>query len=164
MHKYTIPISIYLLLSPVTLYAASCSSIASLEWILGNWSVDNGKNISTELWKEVSQTTFEGHGEVRSKLTKKLQSSESLRLVQMQGEIFYLAKVSHNELPVAFRLKDCSHNKAIFENPDHDFPRLLEYQLETENSLTVKVSDGKEKGFKVNYVRDISRRSDKPET
>ena len=156
MSKYIFSISVYLILSPLNLYAASCSSIASLEWILGNWSVDDGKNISTELWKEVSPSTFEGHGEVRSKLTKELKSSESLRLVEMEGEIFYLAKVSHNDLPVAFRLKDCSHNKAIFENPDHDFPQLLEYKLDTENRLTVLVSDGKEKGFKVNYVRDIN--------
>jgi hypothetical protein len=118
--------------------------------------VDDDNTISNEIWKEASPLTFEGSGEVRAKVTKEIQSSETMRLVLMGGEIFYLAKVSHNQRPVAFRLTSCKYNRAIFENSDHDFPRSIDYQLETENSLIVIVGDGKEKGFKVNYTRDVN--------
>jgi len=133
--------------------AEECDSIASVDWILGNWiSVD--ENIrSTEIWKQVSPMTFEGKGETLSTITKKLLTTETLRLIEMENEVFYLAKVSHNERPVTFKLTSCSSSMATFENSEHDFPRLLKYQTNMMNDLIVNVSDGKGKGFKVKYIR-----------
>ena len=76
----------------------------------------------------------------------------------MSNEVFYVAKVGHNELPVTFKLTSCSDKSARFENSSHDFPRVLEYTLERAEKeraekLTVYVSDGKDKGFSVHFDR-----------
>lgn len=81
-----------------------------------------------------------------------LRESESLRLVVMAGEVYYLAKVPHNPLPVAFRLSEGGDRSAVFTNPDHDFPRRIEYHL-GDGVLTVRVSDGGEKGFELRFTR-----------
>jgi len=104
-------------------HAQSCNSIRSIQWLLGDWTADDGENIITESWNEVSLVTFEGLGESRSKKSNELHTSESLRLIEMASEIFYLAKVDHNDLPVAFKLTQCSSKSAVFENSTHDFPK-----------------------------------------
>ena len=76
-----------------------------------------------------------------------------MRLVEMSGEIFFLAKVNHNKRPVAFKLTQCLARTAVFENSDHDFPKKLEYKLISGNKLTVTVSDGHDKGFTINFVK-----------
>ena len=85
--------------------------------------------------------------------TNELLSSESLRIVEMSGEVFYLAKVGENDLPVAFKLTDCSETHAVFENAGHDFPRRLEYRLTGEERMIVRVSDGAENGFEMKFTR-----------
>jgi hypothetical protein len=73
----------------------------------------------------------------------------------MAGEVFYIAKVAHNPLPIAFKLSECGEGLAVFTNPAHDFPRRLEYRL-AGDALSVQVSDGTEggKGFTLNFKRD----------
>jgi len=133
--------------------AESCDSLTSVEWLIGQWLSDDGNNITLESWQQVSSSTFEGRGETRSKTTNELKSSETLRLVEMANEVFFVAKVSHNEKPVAFKLTECSCTHAVFENPKHDFPKKLEYTLDNDNELTVIVSDGQDKGFKINFIK-----------
>ena len=78
------------------------SELITLEWILGEWISDEGTNITKEFWHRVSPYTYEGGGLTVSKLDKTTISTETLRLVVMSGEIYYIAKVSHNEFPVSF--------------------------------------------------------------
>jgi Domain of unknown function (DUF6265) len=134
-------------------YAQSCYSIHSVQWLLGHWVADDGGKITTEWWKEVSPLTFEGMSETRTEASNQLLRSESLRLVEMSGEVFYLPKVEENDLPVAFKLTQCSGSSAVFENFTHDFPNKLEYHLDRDNTLTVTVSDGKDKGFTINFIK-----------
>lgn len=71
----------------------------------------------------------------------------------MSGGVFYVSKVSHNELPVAFRLTTCTDGRFVFDNPQHDFPRRLDYRRVGADRLTVHVSDGGEKGFTLEFER-----------
>ena len=138
--------------SPYT-FSQSCNSIRSIQWLLGYWVADDGKTITVESWKKVSPLTFEGFGESRSKSSGERQSRESLRLIEMANELFYVAKPEQNNLPVAFKLTRCSNKSAVFENPAHDFPKKLEYQLSIENKMTVTVSDEKGKSFNITFIR-----------
>lgn len=132
---------------------AACDSLQSVAWLLGDWRGGSGDNILLESWVEISPKTFEGLGETRSKAGNMLQSHEMLRLLDMDGEIFYLAKVGHNALPVAFKLSQCSDMNAVFDNPDHDFPQKLVYRLAGKDRLSVTVSDGNDKGFTIYFRR-----------
>jgi hypothetical protein len=140
---------------PTTLFSQSCNSIQSIDWLLGYWVADDGKSITIEHWKKVSPQSFEGYGETRKKHSNERQTGESLRLVEMANELFYLAKPEQNDFPVAFKLTQCSQKNAVFENSTHDFPKKLEYQLGLNNKMTVTVSGEKGKSFEINFIRRV---------
>ena len=47
---------------------------------------------------------IEGAGATRESGSSTVETTETLRLVEMSGEVFYLAKTRQNPLPVAFKL------------------------------------------------------------
>jgi len=137
---------------PVCYSVLAQCELSSLDPLVGQWQVQTKKSVVSESWRKVSDQSFEGLGNTYD-LAGVLKDSEELRLVQMQGTVFYLAKVKHNPLPVAFALISCQNNRFRFENKDHDFPKQLDYQLLSTDSLQVDVSDGTEKGFRLNFNR-----------
>jgi len=141
-------------LGGVTAHAA-CDSLDALRWLLGDWVADGSKSGFHESWREVSSQTFEGTGVERSKADGKARGGEVLRLVEMAGGVFYVSKVTHNDLPVAFRLSECEGGRFVFVNPAHDFPRRIEYAQREQERLTVKVSDGADKGFTLEFTRAL---------
>jgi hypothetical protein len=130
---------------------AQCE-LSSLDPLVGQWQAQTKKSVVSESWHKVSDQSLEGLGQTHD-LSGVLKDSEELRLVQMQGSVFYLAKVKHNPLPVAFTLISCQNNKFRFENKNHDFPKQLDYQLLAADSLQVDVSDGEGQGFRLNFKR-----------
>lgn len=134
-------------------HAQSCDSLRSADRLIGTWAADDGDRHFEEAWTRLSDSTFEGRGTTTRKLDATRVDGESLRLVQMGDEVFYVAKVAHNEFPVAFRLVHCADAVLIFENRTHDFPKRLEYRFVDANTLQVHVSDGAEKGFTLSYRR-----------
>ena len=133
--------------------AAECSSLSSMRWLLGEWLADGPKSAWRETWTEAGPHSWEGQGIETPKADPARASTEDLRLVEMGGGVFYVAKVGHNDLPVAFRLVECSDDRLVFTNPAHDFPRRLDYQRQPDGRLQVRVSDGEEKGFALDFVR-----------
>lgn len=130
----------------------TCDSLESLAWLLGNWSAHNSKLKIDESWGKISNQTFEGSGQTYSIKKDKIVSKETLRLVEMAGEVFYIAKVSSNELPVAFKLTYCTADTHVFENSKHDFPKKLRYQRFANNKMTVSVSGDNGKGFSIDFI------------
>lgn len=129
----------------------NCAELAELAWLGGHWVSEGEKRDTLEFWRKISDDTFEGVGKVLNK-EGQLTSQESLRLVQMGGNIFYLAKVKHNALPIAFKAAQCSSAAVTFENAEHDFPNTLTYSLKTNQlHVTVKGKDGD--GFALIFKR-----------
>lgn len=140
-----------LLFIPFLSSANTCHSLKDVAWVLGAWESTNQDSVMTESWGKVSDVTFEGAGATYFK--GMLKATESLRMIEMSQSVFYLAKVSHNPLPVAFKLIKCADGNAIFENLNHDFPKRIEYISTEADSMMVVVSDAKEKGFTVDFIR-----------
>jgi hypothetical protein len=120
--------------------------------VLGEWHSEINTSVIIEYWEKVSENTFKGYGKTINKLDEKVTSFESLRLVEMSGEEFYIAKVSHNNYPVAFKLVEQNDSLLIFENKDHDFPKNIEYSFIGKDRMNVKVGDG-DKQFTINFTR-----------
>ncbi|MCF2859119.1 DUF6265 family protein [Pseudoalteromonas sp. SMS1] len=137
--------------------AKACDSIASLSWLVGHWYSESRSLKINESWQQVSGKTLEGAGETYSIKKGKMVSAETLRIVEMSGEVFYIAKVASNEAPVAFKLTRCAANTVIFENPHHDFPKKLHYQAMEEGQMTVFVSGEKGKAFSIKFRREHTR-------
>jgi uncharacterized protein (TIGR02246 family) len=133
--------------------AADCRSLASLDWLQGEWLADGKKSTWRESWTAIAPTTWEGRGVETSKADPARSSAEELRLVEMGDGVFYVAKVAHNELPVAFRLVECGPTRLVFANPGHDFPKQLEYERQADGRLRVNIGDGAGEGFTLDFVR-----------
>ena len=94
----------FLLILQTAAQAKSCSTLESLTWLIGDWKSEDSKLKINESWKRISDKTFEGSGYTYSIEKNKIVSSETLRLVEMTGEVFYVAKVASNNLPVQLTL------------------------------------------------------------
>lgn len=137
-----------------TAQAKTCNTLASFTWLLGSWHSDSNTTRISESWKQISSNTFEGAGNTYSVEKGRMVSSETLRLLEMSGEVFYIAKVASNELPVAFKLSHCTAKTATFENPQHDFPKKLSYHLTSDNTITVFVSGEDGNGFSIKFINE----------
>lgn len=163
----------YLVLSALCLQFSVVQAACTLEqfsWLSGEWQASMSKSTVLERWQVLSAETFEGEGKTIA-ANGKVKQQESLRLVQMQQQIFYLAKVAHNPLPVAFKLEECAAGRLKFVNMAHDFPKQLEYVLTqprsqppvpgqkaeqpAEQQLQVHVSDGAGKGFSLLFSKKL---------
>jgi ketosteroid isomerase-like protein len=133
--------------------ASECNSLASMDWLLGEWLAEGSKTTWRESWTAVGPKSWEGRGVEASRSDPGKEDSEELRMVEMGGSVFYLAKVTHNELPIPFRLVECGDDRLVFANPAHDFPRRLDYARKPDGRLQVRVSDGADKGFTLDFLR-----------
>ena len=132
--------------------AKDVSSLESIEWMLGEWRAESETRVITEKWIKASSITFEGSGQTQNKLDQNLTDSEALRLVALAGDIFYIAKVPHNEFPITFRLVSNGVHSALFENKTHDFPQQIYYKLIDNDHLHVTVSN-QERAFDIQFSR-----------
>jgi Domain of unknown function (DUF6265) len=131
---------------------ASCNSLQAAQWIIGDWISRSEDRTARESWRRLNDDTFEGEGVTTRISDAAPVDGESLRLVRMGNGVFYIAKVAHNQLPIAFALTQCSAQRLVFENRNHDFPKQLEYELRGQE-MTVRVGDGGEKGFTLVFRR-----------
>jgi len=144
---------IALLFSPPLLAAEDCNTLESLHWLLGNWESVGGNTRWVETWEQMTDKTIEGSTVQHRRSDDVVTSEETLRLVEMSGEVFYIAKVAQNELPIAFKLTACGPGIATFENAQHDFPKLLRYELKSDATLDVLVADENADGFTIVFAR-----------
>ena len=125
--------------------AQACSNLDQLQWLVGEWKGEwkNANNVGVilESWQQTSALTFEGVG-IRLASNGEEVDREWLRILGMKDQIFYLAKVDHNQLPVPFILTHCRDDYLRFQNPEHDFPKQIIYQKTDANTLVVTISDG----------------------
>jgi hypothetical protein len=128
------------------------NQLNGLEWLLGDWISVQGQTITKESWQKVSDHTFEGIGSVQSESARETVNQESLRILEMNGEIFYLAKVGQNPYPVAFKLTEVTDSLAVFQNPEHDFPTEIRYQHTKNDQILVLVSNDNRK-FRIIFRR-----------
>jgi hypothetical protein len=138
---------------PTFVGASECAGLSVARWVIGDWVAGGEKTVFHESWTQLGPQTFEGMGSERSMADGSVISTEELRLVEMAGGVYYIAKVAHNDFPVAFLLTECSAGRLVFENPAHDFPRRLEYSRAADGRMVVAVSDGRDQGFPLSFER-----------
>ena len=66
---------------------------------------------------------------------------EFLRIVERDGGLVYVAQ-PQGRPPTDFVLTALKGRTARFENPSHDFPKVIEYSLGADGVLQARVSDG----------------------
>ena len=70
---------------------------------------------------------------------------EFLRIVERDGGLIYIAQ-PEGRPPTEFPLTAITTDSATFENPAHDFPKMIRYAKRADGSLEARVSDGGQRG------------------
>ncbi len=67
---------------------------------------------------------------------------EYLRLEQRGDGIYYVAHPKARSPGTDFKLTRLSAQEAVFENPQHDFPKRIIYRKNADGSLTASIDGG----------------------
>jgi hypothetical protein len=122
-------------------------SFKDFTWLTGTWERQNTKAESSalEVWEKLNKAGLKGLG-VSLRGTDTV-FAEKLSLVKKDDSFYYVAEVSQNSAPTYFKITSYSKNGFVCENPDHDFPKKIDYKLEVELLTVVISGDGEEIPF-----------------
>jgi hypothetical protein len=124
-------------LKPLTLgliAACAASSLAAesaappdFGWLNGYWCAESGGRLVEEYWLPAVSDPSLLVGVSRTVKGGKTVNFEFLRIERDAGGANYLAQ-PQGAPPIPFRLTASGENWARFENPQHDFPKRVEYR------------------------------------
>ncbi|MEM6524282.1 MAG: hypothetical protein AAGF85_03510 [Bacteroidota bacterium] len=118
-----------------------------LNWLCKKWQRSNIKPGRTAFESWVKQgSSLKGIG-----LT--LQGSdtvfvEHLSISYHDGELYYISEVAHNPAPVYFKMEITGAKSFVSKNPEHDFPKQIEYESDGEYMTATISGDGKKIPFR----------------
>ena len=102
-------------------------TLEELAWMAGCWGSGDDEGSADECWLEPRGNTMIGfHLDVGS---GGREFYEYLRIVAGEDGIAYMASPLGRE-PTPFKLISIDGERAVFENPDHDWPQRLTYWRE----------------------------------
>jgi hypothetical protein len=119
-------------------------ALDDLAWMAGHWASEHDGARTEELWLApagglmlaVNRTTPKSGGA----------AFEFLRIEQRKSELVYVASPSGRSA-TEFPLADVGEGFVQFENPEHDFPKVIRYELGKDGALHARVSDGHEQAM-----------------
>ena len=121
-------------------------ALKKLDWILGEWEGGDEKGKFIESWKANGKEGYIGAGMTID--SGDTTFTEHLSLRNIEGKVYYIPIVEHNDGPVRFELTQLEERLARFENKDHDFPNRIIYRKVNDRTLHVRVEGDTEEGVK----------------
>lgn len=80
-------------------------------------------------------------GVSRTIVKDRMVAFEFLRIEKRGNDIFYVAQPGGRP-PTNFKLTQSTASSAVFENPQHDFPKIISYRLEGQDTLVATIEGG----------------------
>jgi Domain of unknown function (DUF6265) len=125
--------------SPTTTTAPN--DISQLNWIAGDWqSAPGGRTQVEEHWIQPAGGSMLGMS--RTLAGSRTVEFEFLRIEQREDGIYYVAQPKGRCPATHFKLTRAGAQEAVFENPQHDFPKRIIYRKTAEDSLTASIDAG----------------------
>jgi hypothetical protein len=122
---------------------AARGTLTQLAWLAGTWSGANGPVAFEERWTAPAGGVMLAVS--RTLKGERLVAFEFLRIVERDGGLVYIAQ-PNGRPPTEFTATAIAAGDATFENPMHDFPKMIRYTKRADGSLEARVSDGGKKG------------------
>ncbi len=127
--------------------------LTDFAWMAGHWMSEENGARTEEVWLAPAGGFLLGMNRVVGKSGRG--SFEFLRIEQRQAGIVYVASPGGRS-PTDFLLADFGEGFVLFENPQHDFPRQIRYELHSSDELHARVSgdvNGKEESEEWTWKR-----------
>ncbi len=127
----------------IALPAPAKASIAETAWLTGAWVGTRGTAGMTSIEERWSPPLGGAMLGVSRTVTRdRLRAFEYLRILERDGGLVYVAQPGGGP-PTEFILTELSSEsgagRAVFENPRHDFPQRIVYELSADGNLTASI-------------------------
>ncbi len=121
---------------------AAHGTLTQLAWLAGTWAGGSGPVTFEERWTPAAGGAMLAVS--RTMKGDRMVAFEYLRIVERDGGLVYIAQ-PNGRPPTEFTLTAITADSATFENPMHDFPKMIRYAKRADGSLEARVSDGGQK-------------------
>ena len=111
-------------------------TIDDAAWLAGCWTREGNGRQYDEQWMKPAGGTMLGMSRTVSK--GRTSAWEFLQLREEDGQVFYVAKPS-NQQEARFKLTEARDGFLRFENPDHDFPKVITYTRGADGALLAQI-------------------------
>jgi hypothetical protein len=108
------------------------ATIADVAWLVGAW----GGGSTEERWTPTKGGAMLGVS--RTVKGDRMVAFEYLRIVERDGGLVYVAQPGGRS-PTEFVLTDLTDTRAVFENPRHDSPQRIVYELDSDDSMSASI-------------------------
>ncbi len=123
-------------------FTSTLGNLEGVRFIEGNWKGETGGASIEEHWTEAAGGTMLGVS--RTIVSGKTVAFEFLRIETRPDGVFYVAQ-PNGRPGTDFQLTKVSAGEAVFENPQHDHPKIIRYRL-SDGALVAEVegAEGKQ--------------------
>ena len=111
--------------------------LEALEWMAGHWRQETKRGMTEEIWLPPRGGLMVG---VNRTVRGDKAAFEYLRIQEDREGVVYYASPG-GKPPTPFRLTEVDESHAVFENPEHDFPKRIEYRLDGERLVASIAGD-----------------------
>lgn len=126
-----------------TQHTDKTAHIGQVEWIGTTWVGTNARNVTVEeRWTPPASGAMLGMG--RTLRDGQMRSFEFLCIVEREGSLAYVAMPNARTPATVFMMTSITADSVTFENPSHDYPRLIRYARLPDGSLQTTISAGGE--------------------
>ena len=122
---------------------AGPTNISRLAWLAGGWQGGDGPLRIEEHWTDAAGGAMLGVS--RTIKGDRMVAFEFLRIVERGETLAYIAQPDGRP-PTEFTLSAMTDTSATFQNPSHDFPKMIRYAKRADGGLEARISDGGQRG------------------
>ncbi len=112
------------------------ATAADMAWLAGAWTGTRGTSSIEERWSPPSGGSLLGIS--RTVKNGKLRSFEYLRVVERDGGLVYVAQPG-GKTATEFVCTELAGQRAVFQNPRHNHPQQIVYELSDEGALSATI-------------------------
>jgi Domain of unknown function (DUF6265) len=137
----TCTLAILLTIGFTTNASTQTPTLADIAWISGAWqTAPSERRQIEEHWTQAAGAAMLGMS--RTVVGDTTVEFEYLRIEQRADGIYYVAHPKARCPGTDFKLTRASATEAVFENPQHDFPKRVIYRKGADDSLTASIDGG----------------------
>ena len=132
----------------------SCSGSkgpVNIDWLTGKWVGHVSEIVYSEYWSKLSEENFDGTSYVVQEGDTVYRDKLKINII---GDLpCFVISLPKNKEPVIFKMTGNSEKGIVFENNEHDFPKLIAYEINGD-SLHVRfegIREGKKAREEVYY-------------
>jgi len=119
--------------------APAKAPIGDVAWLAGAWTGTRGSQGQTSIEERWSPPLGGSMLAVSRTVTRgKLVAFEYLRIVEKDGGLVYAAQ-PNGGATTEFVLTEVGPARAVFENPRHDYPKRIVYEVGTDGGLSATI-------------------------